>query len=272
MDVLDPTQYEEYKARVAPNIVAAGGRYVVRGGDATVLEGELPAGRTVVLAFPTRQDALDWYHSEEYTAIKKLREAGPPGNALRRGRHGRNGVEELADAALITDLPGSASRCCPLSRLPGTLSPASSMAGATRGVRSGSPSSPSTSRWKWSSSHGSGRGSTAAPSALELTLPPAHYRRSTDPCRECGHGTCGPVRPGRGVTPVSAGGDEEMVSPSTTACSPPAPSGATPTSRSPTTSCATSSSPPLAPRAGRTASPSASSCSPTARWPARPSG
>ena len=73
-DVLDPTQYEEYKARVAPNIVAAGGRYVVRGGDATVLEGELPAGRTVVLAFPTRQDALDWYHSEEYTAIKKLRE------------------------------------------------------------------------------------------------------------------------------------------------------------------------------------------------------
>jgi uncharacterized protein (DUF1330 family) len=32
------------------------------------------AGRTVVLAFPTRQAALDWYRSEEYTEIRKLRD------------------------------------------------------------------------------------------------------------------------------------------------------------------------------------------------------
>jgi len=73
-DILDPTKYEEYKEQAAPNIAAAGGRYVVRGGDATALEGELPAGRTVVLTFPTRRAALDWYHSEEYTAIRKLRD------------------------------------------------------------------------------------------------------------------------------------------------------------------------------------------------------
>ena len=73
-DILDPTKYEEYKAQVAPNVAAAGGRYLVRGGDATALEGEMPASRTVVLAFPTRQAALDWYHGTEYTAIKKLRD------------------------------------------------------------------------------------------------------------------------------------------------------------------------------------------------------
>jgi uncharacterized protein (DUF1330 family) len=73
-DILDPSKYEEYKAQVAPNVAAAGGRYLVRGGDATVLEGEMPASRTVVLAFPTRQAALDWYHGKEYTAIKKLRD------------------------------------------------------------------------------------------------------------------------------------------------------------------------------------------------------
>ncbi len=53
---------------------------------------------------------------------------------------------------------------------------------------------------------------------------------------------------------------------STRDCSPRGPSGATPTSPSPTRHCATSSSPPPGPRAGRTASPSASSSSPTGRW------
>jgi uncharacterized protein (DUF1330 family) len=64
----------EYKAKVAPSILAAGGKYLVRGRDVEVLEGEPPAGRTVVLSFPTRQDAIDWYRSDEYTEIRKTRE------------------------------------------------------------------------------------------------------------------------------------------------------------------------------------------------------
>ena len=73
-EVLDAGRYEEYKAQVSPNITAAGGRYLVRGGAAEALEGDLPAGRTVVLEFHTRQAALDWYWSEGYTAIRRLRE------------------------------------------------------------------------------------------------------------------------------------------------------------------------------------------------------
>ena len=73
-EVFDPERYEEYKAQVSPNIAAAGGRYLVRGGEAEALEGDLPAGRTVVLEFPTKKAALDWYRSEEYTEIRKLRE------------------------------------------------------------------------------------------------------------------------------------------------------------------------------------------------------
>lgn len=73
-EVTDPERYEEYKTKAAASIVAAGGRYVVRGGDVEVLEGDAPAGRTVVLEFPTRQAALDWYGSEDYTAIRKIRE------------------------------------------------------------------------------------------------------------------------------------------------------------------------------------------------------
>src|SRR3954469_13098828 len=73
-EVRDPARYDEYKAKAAASILAAGGKYVVRGGDIDVLEGEAPAGRTVVLEFPTRQAAIDWYRSEAYAAARQIRE------------------------------------------------------------------------------------------------------------------------------------------------------------------------------------------------------
>jgi len=73
-EILDADRYEEYKAQAGPSITAAGGRYLVRGGEVAPLEGELPAGRTVVVEFQTRQAALEWYTGETYTAIRKLRE------------------------------------------------------------------------------------------------------------------------------------------------------------------------------------------------------
>jgi uncharacterized protein (DUF1330 family) len=73
-EVLDPERYEAYKPLAAASIAAAGGRYVVRGGDVEVLEGDEPAGRTVVLEFPTMQAATDWYRGEEYAAARQVRE------------------------------------------------------------------------------------------------------------------------------------------------------------------------------------------------------
>ncbi len=73
-DILDIARYQIYKENVAPNIAAAGGKYLVRGGEIELLEGQLPAGRTVILEFPSRRAALAWYQSEEYAEVKKLRE------------------------------------------------------------------------------------------------------------------------------------------------------------------------------------------------------
>jgi len=73
-EVLDPGRYEEYKSQAGPSVRAAGGRYIVRGGDVQVLEGDPPASRTVVVEFPDRQSALDWYRGEEYTRARKIRE------------------------------------------------------------------------------------------------------------------------------------------------------------------------------------------------------
>jgi uncharacterized protein (DUF1330 family) len=72
-DVADEARYEDYKALAAPSVVAAGGKYLVRGGDGEAMEGELPASRTVILEFPSRTAALEWYQSPEYTEIRKLR-------------------------------------------------------------------------------------------------------------------------------------------------------------------------------------------------------
>lgn len=73
-EVFDQQRYDEYREKAAVSILNAGGRYVVRGGEVHVLEGEAPAGRTVVLEFPTRQAALDWYYGEAYTEIRKIRD------------------------------------------------------------------------------------------------------------------------------------------------------------------------------------------------------
>ena len=72
-DVIDQDRYEEYKQRAEASVVAAGGRYIVRGGDIEVLEGEPPAGRTVILEFPSRDAATAWYRSDEYAVARKVR-------------------------------------------------------------------------------------------------------------------------------------------------------------------------------------------------------
>jgi uncharacterized protein (DUF1330 family) len=72
-EVLDPERYEEYKVRAAASIADAGGRYVVRGGEIELLEGDAPAGRTVVVEFPTRAAAIQWYRGQQYTAAREIR-------------------------------------------------------------------------------------------------------------------------------------------------------------------------------------------------------
>lgn len=73
IDVSDPAGFETYRALVAPTIVAAGGRYRVRGGNITVLEGQWQPKRLVVLEFDSVAAALEWYESDEYAPAKAIR-------------------------------------------------------------------------------------------------------------------------------------------------------------------------------------------------------
>lgn len=69
----DQKMFEEYRKQVMPTIEAYGGKFLVRGGKFTALEGEMPFERIAMLEFPSRKAAEDWYHSPAYQEILPLR-------------------------------------------------------------------------------------------------------------------------------------------------------------------------------------------------------
>jgi uncharacterized protein (DUF1330 family) len=73
-DIHDPEQYERYKAASPAAVAGGGGRFVVRGGELAVLEGDWQPKRLVVLEFEDLEAAKRFYESEEYQKVKKLRE------------------------------------------------------------------------------------------------------------------------------------------------------------------------------------------------------
>ena len=75
IEVTDPAGYEEYRRQVPAIIAAHGGRYLVRGGASTLLEGDaLPLPRQVILEFPDMAALLGFYRSAEYQPLIELRQ------------------------------------------------------------------------------------------------------------------------------------------------------------------------------------------------------
>ena len=73
-DVTDLERYEQYKAASPTSIAAGGGRFIARGGELVVLEGDWQPSRLVVLEFADLAAAKRWYESQAYQETKKLRE------------------------------------------------------------------------------------------------------------------------------------------------------------------------------------------------------
>jgi uncharacterized protein (DUF1330 family) len=73
-DITDPEQYEKYKAASPGAIAAGGGRFLARGGELAVLEGDWQPSRLVVLEFDDLAAAKRWYASEVYQQARRLRD------------------------------------------------------------------------------------------------------------------------------------------------------------------------------------------------------
>ena len=73
-DITDPEQYERYKAETPASLAAVGARFLARGGELAVLEGDWEPSRLVVAEFPDLETLKRWYESPGYQDVKKLRE------------------------------------------------------------------------------------------------------------------------------------------------------------------------------------------------------
>jgi uncharacterized protein (DUF1330 family) len=81
-EVSDAAKMEEYRKGVGAVVEKFGGRYLVVGGQADVVEGTWRPTFPVIIQFASREQARRWYDSEEYRELKALRLAASKGNAV----------------------------------------------------------------------------------------------------------------------------------------------------------------------------------------------
>ena len=82
ININNPDNYKEYVEKVKPIAEKYGGEYIVRGGTNKVIEGNWQYPRTVVIKFTSYEKALEFYNSDEYKPIKKIRLENSESNAI----------------------------------------------------------------------------------------------------------------------------------------------------------------------------------------------
>ena len=75
VEIRDMDQYQEYMKRVKPVIEAAGGKYLARGGEHKVYEGDWIPQRIVLFEFPSVPAFEGFYYGPVYQSLRPLREA-----------------------------------------------------------------------------------------------------------------------------------------------------------------------------------------------------
>ncbi|HKU98909.1 MAG TPA: DUF1330 domain-containing protein [Vineibacter sp.] len=79
LDVADGPKLAEYEREVTEHVVAAGGRFIVRGNNYKPIEGDWHPKRIVIVEFPDIAAIERYYHSEANQRLKRTRVAGTGG-------------------------------------------------------------------------------------------------------------------------------------------------------------------------------------------------
>ncbi len=66
LSIHDPEEFVKYQKLAPPTVSAYNGKFIVRGGHLTPLEGEWKPERLVIIEFETVEKAKEWYNSEAY--------------------------------------------------------------------------------------------------------------------------------------------------------------------------------------------------------------
>ena len=82
IEVTDPERYKQYIEAVPATIASYGGKYLARGGETVVLEGDWEPKRMVVLQFESLERIRQWWESDGYRAPKLLRQSASVGKIV----------------------------------------------------------------------------------------------------------------------------------------------------------------------------------------------
>lgn len=72
--IIHPQDYAHYQALAPEAFSRFGARFLARGGQCTAMEGRDTPQRSVIIEFPSYQQALDCYRSEEYQRARSARD------------------------------------------------------------------------------------------------------------------------------------------------------------------------------------------------------
>ncbi len=72
-EIKDEALFAEFRARIGAIVEAYGGRYLVRGGAAEIMDGDWNPDRIVVIEFDSVDQARAWLNSPEYAEVKEIR-------------------------------------------------------------------------------------------------------------------------------------------------------------------------------------------------------
>ena len=83
VDIHNIDEYKKYLDKVKPMVEKYGGKYLIKGGEIDAKETDLwKPTRIVLVQFPNKISALNWYNSEEYRPLKNLRLNNATSNIL----------------------------------------------------------------------------------------------------------------------------------------------------------------------------------------------
>ena len=82
VNVSDKEAYAEYAKRVEPALKKYNGKFLVRGGKFSILEGKHEYERNVLIEFPSFEIAKKFYNSEEYQKAKLFRDGKADFNGI----------------------------------------------------------------------------------------------------------------------------------------------------------------------------------------------
>jgi uncharacterized protein (DUF1330 family) len=80
--IKDQAVFDAYRKDVMATLAEFGGQFIVRGGNLTIVEGDWPHQRTVIIEFPSRDAAEGWYKSPAYQRVLPLRLQSSVGNLV----------------------------------------------------------------------------------------------------------------------------------------------------------------------------------------------